>query len=144
MFSPNETLEEIATENMKLLMAPFYEAEVLFKIMDNRPERVKMAHTFYLEYLKLMTHYDMLEKPQKKAWKLMYTEFFTPNKSEESVEEKQDAAKNHPMLNLAIATEDREAKIAAYRLKKQIEGNLDLLKDYKDEDAQRKFYKAQL
>jgi hypothetical protein len=63
MFSPNETLDEIATENMKLLMAPFYEAEVLFKIMDNRPERVKMAHTFYLEYLKLMNHYEMLEKP---------------------------------------------------------------------------------
>jgi hypothetical protein len=48
------------------------------------------------------------------------------------------------MLNLAIATEDREAKIAAYRLKKQIENNLDLLKDYRDEEAQRKFYKAQL
>jgi len=43
-------------------MAPFYEAEVLFRIMDNRAERVKMAHTFYLEYIKLLNHYGLLEK----------------------------------------------------------------------------------
>lgn len=48
----------------------------------------------------------------------MYKEFNKPNKSEETAEEQQHASKNHPMLNLAIATEDREAKIAAYRLKK--------------------------
>ena len=85
LFSPNETLDEVDTDNMKLLMAPFYEAEVLFRIMDSRAERVKMAHTFYLEYLKLMNHYELLGKPQEKAWKKMYKDFFS-NKSEEEKE----------------------------------------------------------
>jgi len=62
MFSENEQLKEVATEHVKLLMAPFYEAEVLFRIMDKRAERVKLAHVFYLEYLRLLNHYGVLEK----------------------------------------------------------------------------------
>jgi hypothetical protein len=64
LFSPNEELKEIQTENLKLLMAPFYQADVLFRIMDQRLERVKMAQVFYLEYLKLLRHYDVLDKQQ--------------------------------------------------------------------------------
>ena len=64
MFSPNEELKEIATENMKLLMAPYYEADTLFRIMDKRSERVKMSHVFYIEYLRLLQHYGVLEKEQ--------------------------------------------------------------------------------
>lgn len=43
-------------------MVPYYEADVLYRIMDNRTERVKLAQTFYLEYLKLMNHYELLDK----------------------------------------------------------------------------------
>ena len=64
IFSPNEEIKEIETDHLKLLMAPFYQAEVLFRIMDNRSERVKMAHVFYLEYLKMLDHYGVLEKNQ--------------------------------------------------------------------------------
>ena len=71
MFSPNENIKEVSTENLKLMMAPYYQADLLFRIMHNRFERVKMAHIFYLEYLRLMNHYDLLEKEQHKVWKLM-------------------------------------------------------------------------
>lgn len=64
IFSPNETLGEIQTEHMKMLMVPYLEAEVLNRLMDTREERVRQAHVYYLEYLKLMRHYDLLEKPQ--------------------------------------------------------------------------------
>ena len=40
--------------------------------------------------------------------------------------------------------EDRDSKIANFKMKKLIETNLDLLKDYKDEETKRKFYKCQL
>jgi hypothetical protein len=43
LFSPNEEIKEIQTENIKLLMTPYYEADVLFRLMDKRHERVKMA-----------------------------------------------------------------------------------------------------
>lgn len=42
-------------------MAPFYEADVLFRIMDQRFERVKLAHILYLEYLRMLNHYKLLE-----------------------------------------------------------------------------------
>ena len=51
------------------MMAPFYEADVLYRIMDNRLENVLMAHVFYIEYLRLLAHYDVLEKDQIKQWK---------------------------------------------------------------------------
>jgi len=57
IFSKNETLKEIDTEHMKLLLAPCLEADVLFRIMDKREERVKQAHVYYLEFLKLMKYY---------------------------------------------------------------------------------------
>jgi hypothetical protein len=41
-------------------------------------------------------------------------------------------------------SEDREAKIAAYKLKKHIEANLDTLKNYTDEKMKREFYKTQI
>ena len=50
-------------------MAPYYEADVLFRIMDNRFERVKLAHVFYIEYLRLLNHYAVLNKEQIKEWK---------------------------------------------------------------------------
>ena len=40
--------------------------------------------------------------------------------------------------------EDRDTKIANYKMKKLIETNLDLLKNYKDEETKRKFYQEQL
>ena len=99
-------------------MVPFYEAEVLFRIMDKREERVKMAHTFYLEYLKLMKHYELLEKLQVKAWKEMYNKFFQPKHADEEEAEEKDPAMKHPMVMLAQQMEDRDAKIATFKLKK--------------------------
>ena len=46
-----------------MLMVPYLEAEVLFRIMSERQEQVRKAHIYYLEYLKLMNHYELLEKP---------------------------------------------------------------------------------
>ena len=40
--------------------------------------------------------------------------------------------------------EDRDTKIANYKLKKLLESNLERLKDYQDEQAQREFYKTQI
>ena len=62
VFSANEELREIPTENLKLLMIPYYQADVLLRIMENRHENVKLGHTYYLEYLKLMNHYNLLTK----------------------------------------------------------------------------------
>jgi len=61
-------------------------------------------------------------------------------------EQREQEKKNpvHPMMALAGQMEDRDAKIAQYRLKKQIEANLDMLKNYQDEERKRKFYLTQI
>ena len=39
---------------------------------------------------------------------------------------------------------NRDSKIAMFKRKKEIETQLDMLRDYKDEDMRRNFYMAQL
>ena len=40
--------------------------------------------------------------------------------------------------------EDRDTKIANFKLKKTLEANLDRLRDYQDEDMKRQFYMTQI
>ena len=104
-FSANETIDEIDTDHLKLLMVPFYEAEVSFRVMSERPVKVKEAHRLYLEYLRLMNHYKMLEKLQKKAWKGLFKAFQSANSKSavqaEEEEKEEDPAHKHPMVMLA-------------------------------------------
>ena len=125
IFSPNETIDEVPTENLKLLMAPFYEADVLFRIMNKRFERVKMAHCFYLEYLRLLDHYGILEKPQRKVWKTYIKKqriAYTKERTDASAEEVKELEElmNELMAEKPNPYEDREAKVAAFKMKKLI------------------------
>ena len=121
-----------------MLMVPYLEAEVLFRTMTDRPDCVRKAHTYFLEYLKLMNHYNLLEKPlQVKAWKEMHKKHrqrLNPGAAidDDEEEEKGGSKQNqeHPMIALARQMEDRDTKIANFRLKKTLEANLDRLKNY--------------
>jgi len=48
------------------------------------------------------------------------------------------------MVLLACQMENRDTKIANFRLKKALEANLDRLRNYEDEDMKRDFYFHQL
>ncbi len=144
VFSANEALSEVHTENLKLLMIPYYQANVLMRLMEDRDANVRKGHTYYLEYLKLMNHYHLLEKHQIQQWKSMHKDHAdrTRIKDENDPEDKETAQRHAAAFQKQ--NEDREAKIAAYRLKKQIEANLDRLKNYADEAMKREFYKTQI
>lgn len=71
IFSQNETIDEVQTENLKLLMIPYYQADTLLRIMDQRLERVQMANLFYLDYLKMLGHYNLLSEQHKKMFKTL-------------------------------------------------------------------------
>jgi hypothetical protein len=43
-------------------MAPYYQADLLYRIMEDRMERVKLSQVFYIEYLRMLDHYGVLEK----------------------------------------------------------------------------------
>lgn len=140
VFSNNENLKDIETDHMKLLMIPCLEADVLYRMMDDRAERVRQCHVYYLEFLKLMKHYNLLACQQKKKLKKFqqkYQDYLADKKIEEN--KMQD-----PMAMLMGNYEDRDTKIATYKLKKHLENNLARLKDYKDEEMKREFYKSQI
>jgi hypothetical protein len=42
------------------------------------------------------------------------------------------------------AMEDRDTKIANYKMKKLLENNLERLREYRDEEKKREFYKTQI
>eukprot|EP00347_Sterkiella_histriomuscorum_P001695 403371033 len=144
IFSDNEEIVELETDNLRLLLTPYYEADVLNRIMDNRLERVKLSQTFYLEYLKLMNHYGMLDKEQKDQWKMLMRQ------AEGDEQPGQDLAirdKNQPQTYGPANFDhfaNRNAKIAQMKRKKEIEAQLDMLRDYKDEDMRREFYMGML
>lgn len=48
------------------------------------------------------------------------------------------------MLLLAQAMDDRDTKIANYKFKKTLEQNAGRLREYKDEEMKRDFYKCQI
>jgi len=61
VFSSNEDIKELETDNLRLLLVPYYEAKLLCMIMNDRINRVKLGVDFFIEYLKLMRHYNLLE-----------------------------------------------------------------------------------
>lgn len=139
-FSKNETLKDFQTDYMKLLLIPCLEADVLYRMMDNRTERVRKSHVYYLEFLKLMKHYNLLEEPQQKKLKDFEKKYADSIKGKDL----DDDQIQDPMAALLGGYEDRDTKIANYKLKKMLESNLERLKDYKDEDMKREFYKNQI
>ena len=149
IFSPNETIDEIHTENLKLLMAPFYVADTLFRIMDKRHEKVQMSYSFYLEYLKLLDHYNLLEKHQKKLLKTYLKKQqigYTKGRTDASAEEVKHCEElmKEIMAEKPNVYDDREAKIADFKMKKAISEQLDMLKNYQDEETKRNFYMVQI
>lgn len=97
-------------------MVPYYEADTLQRIMDNRQERLKLAQTFYVEYLKLMNHYGMLDKEHKEKWKLMMKMI----EDDENAQGSDIAPKTYGPANFDHFN-NRNDKIAMFKKKKEIE-----------------------
>ena len=130
-------------------MAPYYQADLLFRIMDKRDERVKLAHVFFIEYLRLLNHYELLDKGQEKQWKsylgrhkvatIQGMKDATPEEVKEAQKLMEELKQERP-----DAVASRDQKIAEFRAKKDIETALNMLKDYKDEQMKRDFYMGQI
>ena len=56
------------TEHLKLLMCPYYVADTLFRIVADRHEQVRKANVFYIEYLGMLDHYELLTQQQKASF----------------------------------------------------------------------------
>jgi hypothetical protein len=117
--------------------------------MDNRAERVKLAHVFFIEYLRLLNHYNVLDQQQAKQWK-SYMNKHKINAVKEMKDASPDDVREAQKLMEEVLQEkpdafiSRDQKIAEHKAKKQIEEALNMLKDYKDEQMKRDFYMGQI
>jgi len=82
------------------------------RLMANRDESVKKGHTYYLEYLKLMNHYHLLDKGQIQLWKTMYKDHADRTRPMDTTDDKDEVRRQAALFQKQH--EDRETKIAAY------------------------------
>jgi len=62
IFSVNEEFSDIKTEDIKFLLIPFYQAELIQKFTDSRGNKLKLALKFYDEFYKILEQYNYLTK----------------------------------------------------------------------------------
>ena len=102
-----------------------------------------------LEYLKLLNHYGVLEETQKKSMKLFQKKHkmkYIQERSDASAEEIKEVQEimNEIKASMMNPYENRDAKVAEFKLKKLIESQLNDLRNYQDEEMKRQFYMAQI
>lgn len=60
LFSPNESYEEIAQENLIFLNLPYYLGLACQKKIDQRLYYIKKSKAYFIVYLNLLRHYCIL------------------------------------------------------------------------------------
>ena len=114
LFSKNELIEDIPTENIQLMLVPFYQASILLKItdLDRRKTNLEFAEAYIDEFFTMLDDYRI-----------------TP-------ENFKDRRKN-------FTTPTREEKITAFKAKKELENTIKLLENQSLDDC-RELYAKEL
>ena len=79
IFSDNEEFTEIKTEDLKYLLIPYYQSEIMNKFQENRESVLNYCLIFYEEFFKLLDKKNYLTKERK----AMYKELTRRNEDEE-------------------------------------------------------------
>lgn len=142
MFSGNEEFKEIPFDNLKYLMIPFYQAELLVLLQnENREKNLKLALQFYNEFYKILKTYKYLDKKQDEKYKILYEEcLFAESKGKENSNNYdkllEDEKNNKKKINLEIHSKSREEKIEEFKYKKLLLDKLKALEKKQEENTQ--------
>lgn len=143
IFSPNESFEEILTENLRYLLVPFYQGEVLLLLQENREKNLSIVVRFYEEFFKVLQDYKFLDKTSVEQYNTLFNEIVeAENKGKENsnnyekISQKQEKLSRPDMSKMTI---EREAKIQEYKYKKSLLDKI-ALAEKKNEDYSRDFW----
>jgi immunoglobulin-binding protein 1 len=116
LFSPNETLEDVSSSNLKYLLLHYRVAELVLRITSTgddlaaqRRAHVERAQAQYVRFLKLLDQYDVLAGADGKLF-----------------EQYQDNPKAFSTASAADATARREVKIARFKQEKELKQKLEV------------------
>jgi immunoglobulin-binding protein 1 len=108
-FSNNEEFKDIKPEDIKYLLIPYYQAELIQKFMENRLIRLEQGLKFYEEFYKILNTYSALSKEQKALFKALT--------QQDDNEEDEDAKRKKAFEQMAV---EREEKIRLFKYKKAL------------------------
>lgn len=111
LFSANEEFSEIKVEDLKYLLVPYYQAEIIQKFMENRDSKLDLALKFYDEFFKILDNYNYFDKDKKNLYKIL-------RKTKDDEEETEKNPNKKPSFELL--SQNREEKIKAYKYKKAL------------------------
>nr|XP_027193759.1 immunoglobulin-binding protein 1-like isoform X2 [Dermatophagoides pteronyssinus] len=143
IFSANEKMDEIQTEHLKYLLIPALLADFTLKNQhQDRIQILEMAQIYFKDFIQRLNDYEFCDVKLKNA---------TENDDEEESETKSLASDNTNQVELLLQqAKARDSKIQRYRQMKQLESELEQLKQIiigqqqqqsgQDEDVERKFY----
>lgn len=136
IFSANETMDEIQTEHLKYLLLPALLAD--FTLKNQRYDRVQVLETgqiYYRDYIQRLNDYQFCDVN------------LNTNNDEDESKTKSVASSTNQVDLLLRQAQARESKIQRYRQIKQLESELEQLKQLiidqqhsGDEDVERQFY----
>ena len=121
LFSKNEDFSEINAEDIKFLLVPYYQADVIQKFMDNRESKLDLALKFYDEFFKILDNYDYFSKDKKDLFKILRN-----IKDDEFEDEKKEGKKP----SLELLSQNRDQKIQAYKYKKALSDKIKVISKY--------------
>lgn len=116
IFSENEEFKEIKTEDIKFLLIPFYQSELMQKFMENRESNLQFAIHFYEEFFKLLDGHEYFDKERKDQFKNLLKKY-----KKENVDENEEA---NTKPNMDDMSKEREEKIKLFRYKKALSEKL--------------------
>lgn len=129
MFSKNESHEEIASNDLKFLLLPFFLAQTTLKLCSpDRKNVVDVSKIYYGDFLKRCEEYGLCER------------------STTAVSKATDIIVRDEMQRLTQMAQQRNQKLQKYQEKKELNDQIKQLKvlmerdEYTDEEIKRNFY----
>lgn len=130
MFSKNESHEEIATENLKYLMLPYFIGQLTLKLcVVDRLSVVNIAEIYFKDYLKRCEEYELCEQASSAITKA--TEIIAKDE----------------IQRLTQMAQQRNQKLQKYQQKKELDDQIKNLKiameksnEHIEEEIKRNFY----
>lgn len=134
VFSTNESVEEVATDNLRLFLLPALLGTLALKLtVTNRIEVVETSDIYFRDFLQRCNDYGISNVD------------IPPPPVIEPEDNNDKIANKRPMFDLAGAARTRAAKIQKFKEEKALEEELSKLvkvvnSDYVDEDVKRDYY----
>ncbi|XP_058448318.1 immunoglobulin-binding protein 1 [Malaya genurostris] len=127
LFSSNEAYEEVATENLRYFLLPFFLGQLTLKLCNaGRKEIVEVAEIYYNDFLRRCENYKLCDKP-------------------EAVAVLDNVNRGDKIQELMRMGQERNAKLKKYQEKKELDDQIKMLKiamekEHVDDEIKREFY----